>query len=226
MDSNEQDTPSSDRSRSTPPADGYSVAGFHENLSGDVAEAPVARALRAGASRSYQFLGPSTTTSPPTEGNGEAPTLFAADSLAKTSPWQGVVLDWLESDPDFSSSSCASLMKSLPVGFSSRTSLAFFHRTKDGTWEPSSGRWQTSGMGGPTGCLTLATSEWPNAAVECSLSDVLETQPVPQKYYLSAKAAQGILKRAAKRERALPAQLQEALSDLAAQTTTTPGSSI
>jgi site-specific DNA-cytosine methylase len=32
-------------------------------------------------------------------------------------------------------------------------------------------------------CLTLSTSEWPSDAVACSLSDILETGDVPQRYF-------------------------------------------
>jgi len=66
-------------------------------------------------------------------------------------------------------------------------------------------------MGSPTEFLTLSTSEWPNDAAVCSLSDVLETGVVPQRFYLSAKACQGILRRAAKRGKKLPQQLHDAL---------------
>jgi DNA (cytosine-5)-methyltransferase 1 len=44
-----------------------------------------------------------------------------------------------------------------------------------------------------------------------SLSDVLETGEVPQRYFLSAKACQGILRRAEKRGKALPEALRDAL---------------
>jgi hypothetical protein len=66
-------------------------------------------------------------------------------------------------------------------------------------------------MGSPTECLTLSISEWPKDAAVCSLSDVLETQPVPQRFFLSATACKGILRRADKRGKQLPEQLQEAL---------------
>ena len=59
--------------------------------------------------------------------------------------------------------------------------------------------------------LTLNTSEWPSAAAVCSLSDILETGDVPRRYFLSATACAGILRRAAKRDRELPTQLREAL---------------
>jgi hypothetical protein len=39
----------------------------------------------------------------------------------------------------------------------------------------------------------------------------LETGDLPQRYYLSAKACRGILRRAEKRARALPPHLREAL---------------
>ena len=54
-------------------------------------------------------------------------------------------------------------------------------------------------------------SEWPNDAAVCSLWQVLEKGPVPRKYYLSAKATEGILRRAAKRGKALPPMLEAAL---------------
>lgn len=62
--------------------------------------------------------------------------------------------------------------------------------------------------------LTHNTLEYPNAVVVCSLSEVLESS-VPQKYYLSAKACQGILRRAEKRGKSLPPSLQVALEQVA-----------
>lgn len=80
-------------------------------------------------------------------------------------------------------------------------------------------------MGSPTECWTLNTSEWnhtlvpfPNDDAVCSLSDVLETGDVPQRYYLSAKACAGILRRAEKREKELPSDLSAALLAVASQT--------
>ena len=57
------------------------------------------------------------------------------------------------------------------------------------------------------------TSEWPNDADVClsSLSEVLETGEVPPRYFLSAEACTGILRRAEKRGKKLPEQLQHAL---------------
>ncbi len=77
-------------------------------------------------------------------------------------------------------------------------------------------------MGGPTECWTLNISEWTGTRGPCpsdggvsSLSHILETQPVPLRYYLSAKACAGILRRAAKRGKALPTLLRKALSAVA-----------
>ena len=70
-------------------------------------------------------------------------------------------------------------------------------------------------MGSPTGFLTLSTSECHNAAGVCSLSDILETGGLPQRYFLSAKACRGILHRAEKRGKDLPTMLRHALEQVA-----------
>jgi hypothetical protein len=66
-------------------------------------------------------------------------------------------------------------------------------------------------MGSPTEFLTLSISEFHSAADACSLSDVLETGEVPQRYFLSSTACKGILRRAEKREKVLPERLRLAL---------------
>ena len=93
----------------------------------------------------------------------------------------------------------------------------------DGTLVPYSGAWGNSGTGGPTECLTLSMSEWTatlvpsrSAGAVSSLSDILETGDVPQRYYLSARACRGILRRAEKRGKTLPPQLARALQAVAA----------
>lgn len=62
-------------------------------------------------------------------------------------------------------------------------------------------------------------SEWPNAAAVCSLSQVLEKGSTPRKFFLSAKACAGILRRSEKRGRQLPPLLQTALERVAETTT-------
>ena len=66
--------------------------------------------------------------------------------------------------------------------------------------------------GGPS---TPNTSAWPNAASVCSLSQVLETGSIPQRFFLSSTACAGILRRAEKRGKALPPALQQALQTVA-----------
>ena len=67
------------------------------------------------------------------------------------------------------------------------------------------------------GFLMPNISDWPNDASVSSLSDVLVTDPIPEKYFLSPEACAGILRRAAKRRRTLPAPLKEALVAVAAR---------
>ena len=112
-----------------------------------------------------------------------------------------------------------------PSGWFGRTSPASCLQMEDGTLEPSSGCWGNSGMGPPTAFLTLNTSEHaaspmlsPSAVAVCSLSDILETGDVPQRFFLTAKACQGILRRADKRGKALPEVLSAALKAVASQT--------
>ena len=122
--------------------------------------------------------------------------------------------------------SCSPLVPLLqgigPAGWFGRTCPAYCPATKDGTLVPSSGSWASSGMGSPTGFLTLSLSEWNHTLAPslndegvCSLSDVLETGEVPQRYFLSARACAGILRRAEARGRALPPHLLAALKAVA-----------
>ena len=68
---------------------------------------------------------------------------------------------------------------------------------------------------------TLNFSESPNVVKESSLSQVLVTGSIPQKYFLSARACAGILARAQKRGKLLPPTLRAALEHSAK--TDTPG---
>ncbi len=115
--------------------------------------------------------------------------------------------------------SCWGLVRLLnaysPSGWFGRTSPVSCLAAEDGTLVPSSECWQNSGMGSPTEYWTLSTSEWPSAAAVCSLSDVLETGDVPPRFFLSARACEGILRRAEKRGKELPTPLQTALTAVA-----------
>ena len=73
-------------------------------------------------------------------------------------------------------------------------------------------------MGGVTGFSMRNMCEWTgldglslNDDGVCSLSDILETGDVPRRFYLSAKACKGILRRAEKRGKDLPSALRCAL---------------
>lgn len=57
------------------------------------------------------------------------------------------------------------------------------------------------------------TGESPSVAVESTLSQILEVN-APEKYYLSAKACEGILRRAERRGKQLPPMLKEALEQM------------
>ena len=118
--------------------------------------------------------------------------------------------------------SCFAILRSLNVygldGLFGKTSPVSCRAAEDGTLVPSSGRWATSGMGGPTGCWTHSMCEHTGIHAPsrsdgdvCSLWDVLEQADVPQKYYLSARACAGILRRAKRRGKALPEMLRVAL---------------
>lgn len=162
-------------------------------------------------------------------------TFFAEEPLANPSVSLASERDWQTRV----ATSCLPLVPLLqsigPGGWFGRTSPEFCHPTEEGILAPSSGSWGNSGMGSPTGFLTLSTSEWnhtlgPSLKDEgvCSLSDILETGDVPQRYFLSAKACRGILRRAEKRGKDLPLPLAHALRAVAGlepTSTATAGSS-
>ena len=62
-------------------------------------------------------------------------------------------------------------------------------------------------------CLMLNTGEYPNAERESTLSQILQVN-VPEKYYLSPTACEGICRRAMKRGKVLPLMLWEALMEV------------
>ena len=115
--------------------------------------------------------------------------------------------------------SCLPILESLQVdnlsGLSGKMYPVFCPLTAEEIFLPLSHRWGTWGMGGHTECWTLSGSDWPREGSVCSLSDVLETQPVHPRFYLSAKACQGILRRAEKRGKDLPLMLRNALEAVA-----------
>ena len=67
----------------------------------------------------------------------------------------------------------------------------------------------------PGACSTLNISVSPNAASVCFLWQVVEMVSIPPKYFLSAQACSGILVRAARRGKKLPALLDRVLTQQA-----------
>jgi site-specific DNA-cytosine methylase len=137
------------------------------------------------------------------------------ESRARTYRSQVNELDLQES----AQSSFMSLRESLknfdPLGFSSRMFPDFSVQTKEETLQKSSGfSWSSAGMGFAGVSLTASFSESPNEGAVCSLSDVLESH-VPQRFFLSAVAARGILKRADDAGKTLPTRLERTLRILA-----------
>lgn len=138
-------------------------------------------------------------------------------SPARIYQWLENVLALLEVAPGSGTNSIGSLGNSLPPGFSSKTSLVSFPHTADVTLPSSFEGWGNSGMGGPTGFLTLNMTECHSAGAVSSLSLILEDpRGVPRKYFLSPRACRGILRRAEKRNRELPPVLLQALQAVAA----------
>ena len=150
----------------------------------------------------------------------------ASRSRARTSPSPADAPGSQELAQGSSTSSPASLSLFDLDGFSSRTYPDCSPRTAVGTSESCLERWPTSGTAWRGGLSTAVSSECRSdeggcSSSEPSLSQILEPpQNVPAKYSLSARAAQGILRRAEKRGRTLPSHLSAAL-DLVARTTTT-----
>ena len=64
-------------------------------------------------------------------------------------------------------------------------------------------------------CSTHNTGECPKDARESTLSQILQAD-APEKYYLSAKACSGILRRAERRGKTLPMMMREALEEAVA----------
>lgn len=131
--------------------------------------------------------------------------------------------DWMIRVATWPSNSVALLNDCAPAGFFGRTCPASLvvgqMRRKIQTaangsqtiLTPSSASWANAGMGPHGAFLTLNMPEYLNDAVASSLSAILETGDLPQRYFLSARACAGILRRALQRGKTLPTPLQQAL---------------
>ncbi|CAK7012910.1 MAG: hypothetical protein DELT_03230 [Desulfovibrio sp.] len=124
-------------------------------------------------------------------------TLFAPDLWSgKTSPEHSAATK-ARTSGQFSTRLSGSRSRPLPT----------FHALKNGRWQMPI--LETDGPL-PTAYSTHGFGECPSVAVVSRLSQILEDTPHP-KYYLSAKACLGILRRAEKRGKELPEVLRTAL---------------
>lgn len=162
-------------------------------------------------------------------------TPLSADLPAKVSASRDSEKAWTIRVLNCPSSMWRLLQSFAPAGWCMRTSPAFFQATAEPTlqrfWQlsqagkfeclktvgamPDISRESRKPMESPGECSTLNLPEYHSAAVASSLSDILETGDVPRRYYLSATACKGILRRAERRGKELPAQLRHALESVA-----------
>lgn len=136
-------------------------------------------------------------------------TFCASGSLVKIYPSRtDKQKEFLKAGVDYSSKQCESQTFLFLNGYSSRMFPDSFRLTEGGTLRLSCKGFPKAGMGTRGEFWTVNTSESPNDAVACSLSDILETN-VPLKFYLSRKAVAGILRRTEKWSRSGYVFLQE-----------------
>jgi hypothetical protein len=120
--------------------------------------------------------------------------LSAGDSPARTYQWPVSVRALLETEAASGLSSIASCPScGLPLR-SSRMFPDFYPQMRDVISRSSSADWANSGMYADGLYWTVSTSESRSAAAASTLSQVLQER-VSSKYFLSAKAATGILRR-------------------------------
>lgn len=150
-------------------------------------------------------------------------TFLSEEPPASPSPSQAEAQAWMTRVASWPSSFVALLVASGPSGWYGRTSPESFRvePKTDSVGKPSDKsclHFQNWGMAWHGECLTLSTSEWNHTLVPlrnrddvCSLSDILETGDHLSRYVLSPRACAGIVRRAEKRGKNLPAHLEAAL---------------
>ena len=149
-------------------------------------------------------------------------TSSAGDSHARIYPSPETVKGWLEEEADCGTNTIELSVSLNRNGWSWKTYQDFFQAKAEGTLPSSFEGWMNSGTWGCGKLLTVNSLEYPSAAAVCSLSDILETQ-VDLKYFLSAKACRGILRRADKRGKDLPPMLLRALQAVGTKDRDTTG---
>lgn len=144
-------------------------------------------------------------------------TLFAGDSLAKTSQSLANVLESLGNEVDYFGTQYSLQKKSKHKQSSWKMSQDFYQATTDAISESSSLLWPTQGIATLNGEFWIRNSlEYPSDAKESSLSEVLQTE-APARYSLTAKAAEGVLRRSNRGGKTLPDHLQKALEHVVGQ---------
>lgn len=212
-DSNAPDGDADSKSRSTSTDAASSPDGGQTSL-----VSPTSEAFNWQTGGSKDFLGLAPETSLARKQTPAVLTSSAADSHARTSPSPDGGAASRANARRYSSSSHGSPGLFDLDGSSLRMYPDSYPVTVAEISPSFSRRWPTSGMAWHGECWTLDTSESPRDAVECSLSAVLEPDP-PTRFYLSSKAARGILRRADRRGRILPEHLEAALRAVADPTT-------
>ena len=141
--------------------------------------------------------------------------LFAEEHLVSLSPSQDCEKDSATTEAILRSRFAEWLNSCARNISSGKTSQDVCHLMKDGTLVPSSGRWLNSGIASDGVCLTHNTLESPKDEEESFLLDVLQdSRSISDKYCLSQRAAEGILRRAKRRGKTLPETLETALRSL------------
>lgn len=175
----------------------------------------------SSARRSSNTTGRTSRATPTSERSESQTSLFPTcgpeDSLARMSRWRewGRELGLRGQSLDSFTSLLDYLSKASPELLSSRTFQVSSLATEDETSESLFARWPASGILSDGVCLTAGSLESPSHAKESSLSDVIETSEVPQRYFLSPNAARGMLRRADRMGRSLFPPLRSALEILA-----------
>ena len=143
-------------------------------------------------------------------------TLWSEEAPASHSASPGGAMDW--TGPRGScGSGYAAFVSSCLDGSSGRTSRGRFRAATGRISDACSGAWMTSGTVWSGEFWTRSSSEWPSDAGVCFLSDVLEPNP-PSRFCLSPTACAGIIRRAERRGKPLPPELDEALRSQASST--------
>lgn len=134
----------------------------------------------------------------------ELSTLLLADPRVNRSRWR-VSARASKARPALCSSTFDAYRNFVLAGFYGKTSQERSRARMGALSDSCSAKWMNSGIVSHGEYWTRNSSEWPSDAAVCFLSDILEPNP-PQRFSLSPTACQGILNRAVKRGRSLPAR--------------------